>query len=121
MPVPARGQVGSPAQQTVTRACMLASSQAHRPHDMQLRSTSCSDVVHLHYLLDRHTFHSTAARELVEVTLAACAGEGKRSLLDRDSPVLWHEALAALPPLRAPPAGTPALDEAQVCVRVQRF
>ncbi len=38
-------------------------------------------------------------------------GEGKRSLLDRDAPALWYEALAALPPL---PAAAKPPDEAQV-------
>lgn len=44
-------------------------------------------------------------------TVSQLAGDGKRSLLDRDAPALWYEALAALPLL--PSASAPP-DEGQV-------
>lgn len=48
------------------------------------------------------------------------AGDGKRSLIGKDSPALWYEALAALPPLPPVPANMPPPSEAKVDICTSR-
>ena len=43
------------------------------------------------------------------------SGDGKRSLLGRDAPGLWYEALAALPPQPSADAAAPPVSDAKVC------
>jgi hypothetical protein len=49
---------------------------------------------------------------LLYVTLSS--GDGKRSLLGRDAPGLWYEALAALPPQPSADAAAPPVSDAKV-------